>query len=131
VRITGLYTRQIITAEKSDTIVAVASRLSEHDIGALAVMEKGRLIGIISERDLVRAIAQGDSPQASIADRMSIGAAWIAPDADSHEVAHKMLALGIRHLPVVEMGRVLGMISARDLLGMEAGLAYLKSEGKT
>jgi CBS domain-containing protein len=119
-KITGLYAQHIITAEKSDTLQDVASRLSDHDIGALPVMENGRLIGIVSERDLVRAIAQGDSPQTSIAARMTVGAAWIAPDADSHEVAHKMLALGIRHLPVVEMGRVLGMISARDLLALEA-----------
>jgi CBS domain-containing protein len=119
-KITSLYSPNVITADRSETMATVAHRMSRRNIGALPVIDGARLVGVISERDLVRAVARGYSSDTPVGQCMSEGAAWIDRDADSSEAAHHMLALGVRHLPVVDDGRIVGMISARDLLALEA-----------
>jgi CBS domain-containing protein len=119
-KITALYSRPAITVDSTDTLRRVAGIMNERNIGALPVLEHGRLAGMVSERDLVRALAFGADLDCLVMDCMSDGAAWIGPDADSTDAAHKMLALGVRHLPVVQDHRILGMLSARDLLAPDA-----------
>jgi CBS domain-containing protein len=90
------------------------------DCDSVAVMTEKRLLGIITERDLVRAIADGVDPKQVRADVfMSADPATVTADEDVSVVAVKMMALGIRHLPVLDAkGTPIGLISARDLVAV-------------
>ena len=100
------------------SLAEVAKRMGKEDSDSLAIMAEKRLVGIITERDLVRAIADGVDPDQARADMfMSADPATVTADEDVSVVAVKMMALGIRHLPVVdEKGVPIGLISARDLV---------------
>src|SRR5215469_6874860 len=91
-----------------------------HDrVGAVAVMVSGRLVGIITERDLMRAVADGvDSERALTSERMTPEPRTIDHDELATTAAERMIRLGVRHLPVVDDGVVVGVISARDLLNL-------------
>ncbi len=92
--------------------------------GSVAVCEADRLIGILTETDVVRAIADRRDPNSTaVADYMSRDPVTADLKEDSLAVAERMASNGFRHLPVVEHGRLIGMVSARDLLQLEARLA--------
>src|SRR4029077_19254649 len=104
------------------TTIAAATRLmKQHSIGALMIVEDGRLAGIFTERDAVfRVLAESRDPKKThVADVMTTKPKTIGPD---KAVGHALLMMydgGFRHVPVVEHGKPLGMISARDALGPE------------
>jgi CBS domain-containing protein len=87
---------------------------------SVAVMFEGKLVGIVTERDLVRAIADGVNPLQTGAEVvMSADPATVNADEDVDVVAVKMMALGIRHLPVLdEKGVPIGLVSAGDLIAV-------------
>src|ERR1019366_2036846 len=93
-----------LLAVKPDTALAdVARRMRVEDCGSAAVMDDDRLVGIITERDLVQAIADGINPRHTTAKFfMSADPIVVSPDDDVAVVAMRMIALGIRHLPVVD-----------------------------
>ena len=78
------------------------------------------LVGILSERDVVAALAQGASVETAVAAHMTLAPATAGPGEDFISVANRMLSLGVRHLPAVDGGRVTGMASASDLLTLVA-----------
>ena len=92
--------------------------LASHDVGALMVMEEGRLVGILSERDYTRKVAlQGkNSKEITVADIMTRNVITVTPGTGSLACMTLMSQNKIRHLPVVDGPKVLGMISIRDLM---------------
>jgi CBS domain-containing protein len=92
--------------------------LSRYEVGALMVMEGGRLVGVFSERDYTRKIAlQGrNSRETQVAEIMTRNVFTVTPDTGTRACMALMSEKKIRHLPVVEAGTVLGMISIRDIL---------------
>jgi CBS domain-containing protein len=113
----SLYERDLLTARSDESLSEVASRMQYEEVGALPVLDGTALIGIISERDLVRAIAdEADMASTSVSEYMTPSPATIEPGADIDEAAATMATMGARHLPVVQDGRVVGIISARDLI---------------
>ena len=111
---------KLATVELGANLAAVARLMRVNDRDSVAVMSANQLMGIITERDLVRAIADGVDPKKTAVDVfMSADPATVSADEDVSVVAVKMMALGIRHLPVVdEKGSPIGLISARDLVAV-------------
>lgn len=112
--------RHLLSVEPQTSLAEVAKRMRQEDADSAAVMSGSRLLGIITERDLVRAIADGVNPQQAKADViMSADPATVTGDEDVAVVAVKMMRLGVRHLPVVDQqGKPVGLISARDLVSL-------------
>jgi len=94
-----------------------ARKMHDGGFSCLPVVAGDDLVGIITERDVVEAMAQKQDPStATVFDFMTEAPHTIGPDDDCTVAATEMLAIGCRHLPVVEDGRLIGVVSARDLL---------------
>lgn len=120
-RISSIFHRSAMCVRPDATLQDAASLMHAGGFGALPVYEGDTLAGILTERDLVAAIATGSNPgTATVGSWMSEEALAAGPEEDSVEVAERMLAAGVRHLPVVGAGRLVGIVSARDLLMVEA-----------
>ncbi len=104
------------------SLFQAAELLIKSGIGSLAVVDGRQLAGIVTERDLVRAISQAVDPnEASVRDWMTTAPDTIGPDVDVDEAAAWLLEMGYRHLPVMEGDELLGIVSIRDLLWAIAG----------
>jgi CBS domain-containing protein len=92
--------------------------LSDHGVGAMLVMEGDKLVGVLSERDYTRKVAlQGkNSRETMISEIMTANVITVAPKTGTRECMALMSQYKIRHLPVVDNGKVLGMISIRDIM---------------
>ena len=102
--------------DASATVGEAVSLMAQQRIGSTLVMEGSRLIGIFTERDTVRAISQShDAPNHEISSWMTHDPQTVDPDVDVEEALKMMLDRGFRHLPVMENGHVVGMVSMRDL----------------
>ena len=103
------------------TVRTAAQRMAERNIGAVAVVEKGTLAGVFSERDIMsRVVAKGLNPDSTeVSDVMSRELVVAAPTEDVLSAIQKMHSIGSRHLPVVDEGKLVGMISIRDLLEVD------------
>jgi len=99
----------------------VARTMSERNIGAIAVLDSGKLVGIFSERDvLTRIVAEGRNPDDTrVESVMTRDIIVAAPADDINEALQKMHECNCRHLPVVQGGNLVGMISIRDLLKVD------------
>jgi CBS domain-containing protein len=106
----------LLTVESSLSIVEVAQRMVERNVGAVLILKDGRLAGIMTERDLLRAIARGLRDDAIVADCMTRDPETIAPDDTTEHAVVLMIHGGFRHLPVVDGGELVGVISIRDLV---------------
>ena len=110
-----------LTAPGNTTIATATKLMKKHSIGALMIVEDGHLAGIFTERDAVfRVLAESRDPKKThVAEVMTTKPKTIGPD---KALGHALLMMhegGFRHVPVVENGKPLGMISARDALGPE------------
>lgn len=101
------------------SLVELAATLEHEAVGAVPVLSAHQLAGVVSERDVVRALAGGGDPgEIWAADVMAELPLYLAPDEPVIEAAERMLDAGVRHLPVVSEGSVLGVVSARDALAV-------------
>jgi CBS domain-containing protein len=108
--------QDLLTVSSGDRLGEAAKRMVARGVGAVLVMEGDRLEGILTERDLMRAVATGYSDDARVGDWMTRQPETVdASDATDH-AASLMIHGGFRHLPVVDQGRVAGIISIRDLM---------------
>jgi len=110
-----------ITASANSSVSAAARMMKKHHVGAVMVVDDGRLTGIFTERDAVfRVLAEGRDPATThLSEVMTAAPRTI--DADK-AVGHALMMMydgGFRHVPVVDHGKPIGMISARDALGPE------------
>jgi CBS domain-containing protein len=110
---------RLLSAGSNDTLLAVAEKLSNNDVGALAVLdEQSRLVGIVSERDLVRALAKkpGEAQGMHVKSLMTRDVVVCAAS-DRVRTALLLMKWGhIRHLPVMDDGTLIGIISQRDVM---------------
>jgi CBS domain-containing protein len=101
-----------------DTVFDALQTLANHNVGALMVLDDGKLMGVFSERDYTRKIAlQGKSSKdTKVQDIMTANVISVAPTVRTRDCLALMSQKKIRHLPVVEGDKVLGMISIRDIM---------------
>lgn len=113
----SVYRPKVRYLEGWESLRDAAQQMREGGCDCLPVMCDGALVGIITERDLVEAMAEADEPQAaSVFDYMSEKPKTVELDDDCSVAATEMLAIGCRHLPVMQSGALVGMVSSRDLL---------------
>ena len=107
-----------VTASAGINVAKAAQLMKEHRVGALLVVEGSKLKGIFTERDaLFRVMAAGREPKATkLSEVMTPNPRTVGPDRPFGHALHLMYEGEFRHVPVVENGRVLGMVSARDAL---------------
>jgi len=116
-----LFRAGTITARETDTLLQAGRRMARNNISALPVVRQGAISGILTERDMVRALMDRVDPGAiQVRAYMTPSPATVEWNTDSRAVARQMMSLGIRHLPVVHDGELVGVISSRDLLLLEA-----------
>jgi CBS domain-containing protein len=109
---------ELIEAAPEDTLGEVADRMNEVNVGAVVVKDHGRLIGILTERDMLKAMgARVHTSEARVRQWMTPDPITAAHDMEVEEAARIMLDNGFRHLPVVdEAGRVIGVVSLRRVV---------------
>jgi len=107
-----------IEVAPEDTLGEVAERMTLQNVGAVAVKDSGRLIGILTERDLLKAMAaRVHSSEARVRQWMTADPVTASADTDVDEAARVMLEHGFRHLPVLDdNGRVIGIVSLRRVV---------------
>jgi CBS domain-containing protein len=99
------------------TVADAAEIFIDDGVGSLGVVDGPNLVGIITERDVVRCVAEGSDPEEeSVADWMSDAPDTFSPDVEIEEAAAWLLEVGYRHMPVMQEGELLGIVSIRDVL---------------
>lgn len=118
-KIKELKPRMPVTVTKSESLASAAKLLADEEIGALVVYEPQGLAGIISERDIVHAVADGlDLAEIEVCEYMTQAPVVAEENAVIGDAIAKMNDSGIRHLVVVSGGDVTGMISMRDVIAL-------------
>ena len=112
-----LMNTSVLSVTPDTTLAEAAHRMVDHDTGAACVVDGDQLIGVISERDLLRVLAQGFDPDLNVSDRMVANVLTASATTSLPEAMAIMVDGHFRHLPVVNAdGHVIGMISMRDLM---------------
>ena len=106
----------LLTVEATTPLTDAVRKMDDRRVGAALVLEGERLVGVFTERDVLRAVAHGLMPEATVAEWMTRGPETIEPDETAEHAAVLMIHGGFRHLPVVEEGKVVGILSIRDLM---------------
>lgn len=116
-RVSDTMTREVKVASPEDTIARAAELMVVHDTGVAPVGENGKLVGMITDRDIaVRAVAAGKGPDTRVRDVMSRDVKFCFEDQDLEAVARVMADLRLRRLPVLDRGRrLVGIVSLGDL----------------
>lgn len=116
-RLGELSSRAVVSVAPEDTLGEAAERMAEQGVGSAVVLDAGRLIGILTERDLLRAVAgRVHTSEARVREWMTVDPVTATEDTSAEEAMRTMLEQGFRHLPVVEGGRTLGVVSLRELM---------------
>ena len=108
--------RDLLTVSPGDSLSEVAQRMVDRDVGAVIVMDGSDLAGILTERDVLRAVAAGVEEKTVVSDWMTRDPETMAPEDTTQQAAVLMIHGGFRHLPLMEGSDVVGMLSIRDLM---------------
>lgn len=120
-KISEIMTKATVTDAADDTLAEAAARMWNAQTGSLLVMDGDDLLGIVTERDLLRAVANGQDPgTVPLKDVMRTDVITAGPQTTLKEAANIMATKWIRHLPIVEGSKVVGIVSQRDLTGVLA-----------
>jgi CBS domain-containing protein len=109
-------TRSLLSIDAEATLGEAAARMAERGVGAVVVLEGDTIAAILTERDVLKAVAAGKDGSASVTDWMTRHPDTIEPADTTDHAASLMIHGGFRHLPVVEDGKVVGIVSIRDLM---------------
>jgi CBS domain-containing protein len=119
-RLSQLMQSEVWQAAPEECLADAATRMRDHGVGSLPVVDGDELVGILTEHDLMLGMADGAPPHVTaVRTYMSAAPFTAPPDLDVVAAARLMVEHDMRHLPVVAGSRLLGMVSARDLLVVE------------
>jgi CBS domain-containing protein len=118
VPIADAMTVRVVTVRPEERVQVAIARMLEENVGAVVVCEGDRLVGIFTERDVLRLAGQGTAfGELRLGDVMTTRVQTLTPDVDITDAARLMRDKKIRHVPVVEGENVLGMVGIRDVMG--------------
>jgi len=115
-RVSEHMSANLLTVAAGTTVAAAAKEMDNRSVGAVLVLADERLEGVFTERDVLRAVARGQVEGATVGDFMTPHPETIEPDETTEHAAVLMIHGGFRHLPVVDGGQVVGILSIRDLM---------------
>jgi len=116
-QIFSIMVSPVETARPTDLLEVALRRMVAKNIGCIVIVDRDKPVGIITERDISRNVAKSPETLKIAVDRiMSSPMIFLSPDAPINEAMETMLSYGIRRLPVVEEGKLVGIVSIRDLL---------------
>jgi len=109
---------RVVTVSPGDTVLEAIKTLAAYDVGAVMVVEGEKLVGIMSERDYTRKVVlQGrHSDTTRVKDVMTENVICVSPRSSARDCMGLMSMKGIRHLPVIDNGKAIGMVSIRDIV---------------
>ena len=106
----------VLTVAPEDTIGEAAQKMTERDVGAVVVSDFGRMIGILTERDVMRAVAgRVHSSEARVREWMTPDPVTMTEEMSVEDAGRTMIERGFRHIPVVSGDRAVGIVSIRDV----------------
>jgi CBS domain-containing protein len=114
--VADIMSSDVLSVSPDATLPAAAAEMSARRVGAVLVREEGRLVGILTERDILRAVADGRVEGSTVADLMTHHPETIEPSESTDTAATLMIHGGFRHLPVMDAEQVVGIVSIRDLM---------------
>jgi CBS domain-containing protein len=119
-----VMTREVCTALMEDSLLNASRRMIEYGVGSVVVMDNGNPVGIVTEKDMiVKVISRNKLPsEVLLKDIMTSPLIVISPQTSLREAAQIMLKKGIRRLPVVENGKLVGIITDNDILSVSLDL---------
>ncbi|MDQ1534632.1 MAG: hypothetical protein QOF28_2393, partial [Actinomycetota bacterium] len=108
----------VTTASAAETVAVAAARMRELKVGSVVVVDgDGRATGILTERDMLRVAAAGsDASTAKVSEWMTSEPYTVAPGVSAREAFATLAEHGYRHIPVVDAGKLVGIVSMRDLM---------------
>ena len=111
-------TKGVVTVNENDTAFEISQLMDDEDIGAVVVMRKGKIVGMVSERDVVRrVVAKRKSPADTRVKEFMTKDVITAQYSDGLEKIHQMMCrLPFRHLPILDGKKLIGIVSNRDIL---------------
>jgi CBS domain-containing protein len=113
---------ELLKVTPTTTVAEAATVMGTRQVGSALVMDGAALVGIFTERDVLRAVASDfDAEHHSVSEFMTRNPSTVTPDEEVHGALSSMLAFGFRHLPVMEGSDVVGIVSMRDLTRDLAG----------
>ena len=117
-RIEEHMSRYVVTVSPDQTLEVAAQMMIERSVGSAVITENGAIEGIVTERDVLRAVARGLVPwNTKVVDCMTAKPLTVSPSDNAEEAIQMMVDGRFRHLPVVEKGTLVGIVSLRDLMG--------------
>lgn len=116
-KINNIMTKNIVSLQSEDTIEHAAQLMKEHGVGSLPICNEGKVIGIVTDRDIaLRSVATGENiKNQTVRDIMTSNPVTISPSISATEAAKIMSEKQIRRLPVVENKNLVGMVSLGDI----------------
>jgi CBS domain-containing protein len=116
-QIRDLMTSNPVTCESSASVLDAAKQMAQQDVGPIPIVENDQLAGIVTDRDIVvRVVAEGRDPSSTtVGEIASKDLETVSPDEDLDSALRKMASAQVRRLPVVENGRVVGIVAQADV----------------
>jgi CBS domain-containing protein len=108
--------RDLLSIEPDQRLAEAAKRMASRGVGAVVVLDGGNLVGILTERDLLKAVASGFKEDARVSEWMTRHPETVESEDTTDHAAALMIHGGFRHLPVVDGGQLIGILSIRDLM---------------
>jgi len=116
-RVGDIMSTEVVTAALDDTISSAVTRMAEHYVSCLIVVDQGRVAGILTEKDMLKGVGGGDAAfdELRVSQRMSSPVKLVSPEASIIEAGRMMETHRIRRLPVVQDGQLVGIVTQTDI----------------